>query len=167
MRYPEFVRSDEGRARWHLCLVEAAHRHGPPHPGDSRCFLYHACELFTDEDGASDELLAARRAERDAGVTPWARLDLAYAQFRQTPFPVDDRINHEERDVALVDAELASAVSSLLQHGGPNDAERFESFGREFSRLAAKSGSPEMRAYAAQAHALVALVAELAESDRN
>ena len=123
--------------------------------------------LYADHEGAPDELLVARRSERDAGETPWARLDLAYAQFRRTPFPADDRINHEEPDVTLVDAEFASAVSSLLQQGGSSHAERFESFGREFSRLAAKSGSREMRAYAAQVHALVTLVAELAESARD
>ena len=165
--YPSYVRSHEDRERWDLCAAEATHRLGPPHPPDPRFWLVQVHDLFVDPEAWSNEALVTARAERDAGATPRARLEVAFARYRQIPFPsCDERGKHFENgpDIALLDVELASWVTRILHGHRPNRA-MVDEFAKEFVRVAGID-APVIRDYCAEVSILLASIAEVAESEQ-
>ena len=166
--YPSYVRSDEGRERWDLCAAEATHRVGPMHSRDPRYWLMHVLELFVDPEAWPNEALVAARAERDAGATPRARLDVAFARYRRIPFPACDALDQHSKnargDLALLEAEFGAWVSSILKGHRPNRAV-VDEYAQDFASVA-EIDSPIIRDYCAETSILLASIAEVAESEQ-
>lgn len=138
------------------------------HSRDPRYWLVHVLELFVDPEAWPNEALVAARAEREAGATPRARLDVAFARYRRIPFPACDALDQQSEegrgDLALLDADFGAWVSRILQGHRPSQTV-VDEYTTQFARVA-EIDSPIIRDYCTETSILLASIAEIAESEQ-